>query len=309
MEKIAVVEASVASRVWAVVFAKAGFQVSIYEGSSDQGAETLRIIRARLADLKFYGQLVDPADAVFARISIAGTLEEALEGAFHVQESGTDTAEAKIEIFARLDRIAAPDTVLASSTSTVFPSIFSENVPGRQRCIVVHPVQPPYGVRAVEVIPGKWTSPDVVARSRALVERCGLVPIMIQREAAGYVINSLQVALACEAFRLVAEGVASPEDVEAVVREGLGPRWSFMGPFVTAGINAPGGIAGFFRGQAEFYGKVRAGQTPVALTPELIGKVHEALSGVLNPANVQERREWRDRRLMALAQHQAAQPK
>ena len=309
MEKIAVIEASVPGRVWAVVFAKAGFEVSLYDSSPDQGAETLRIIRDRVNELQCYGQLSDPADVVFARISIATTLEAAVEGAFHVQEAGTDTPEFKIEIFAKLDKIAAPDAVLASSTSTVFPSTFSENVPGRHRCIVVHPVQPPYGVRAIEVVPGQWTSPEVVERSRAQVERCGLVPIMIKREMAGYVINSLQIALACEAFRLVSEGVASPEDVEAVVREGLGPRWSFMGPFVNAGVNSPGGIAGAFNAQAAFYTKVRAAQTPVALTPELIGKVHEALSGILNPGNAEERREWRDRRLMALAQFQSSQPK
>jgi 3-hydroxyacyl-CoA dehydrogenase len=215
---------------------------------------------------------------------------------------------AKIAVFARMGEIAGADTVLASSTSTVFPSAFSENAPGRDRCIVVHPVQPPYALRAVEVVPSQWTSPATVARSRALVERCRLVPIMIQRELPGYVINSLQVALMFEALRLVSEGVASAADCDAVVKHGLGLRWSFMGPFETAAVNPPGGIEGFFERQAEFYSMVQETQKPVKLTPELIGAVHEAMSHIIRPEIAEQRREWRDRRLMALAEHQSKQP-
>jgi len=308
MEKIAVIEAGVIGRVWAIVFARAGFQVSIHETPTADGAETLRQIRARLQDLRAFGQLPDTEDEVLARISLAPTLEAALDGAIHAQESGKDTLEAKIDWFTRMDRIAAPTTVLASSTSTVFPSHFTEQVPGRQRCIVVHPVQPPYALKAVEVVPGQWTSPDTVARSRALVERCGLVPIMVQREALGYAINSLQVALMFEALRLVSEGIVSAQDCEAVVKHGLGPRWSFMGPFETAGVNGAGGLAEFFQRQAAFYSQVQATQTPPPLTPELIAQIHEATWPMLQGNESGARREWRDRRLMALAQHKAGQP-
>jgi 3-hydroxyacyl-CoA dehydrogenase len=308
MDKIAVIESGVAGRVWAIVFARAGFNVSFYESSPVDGAESLRWIRVRLQELRSYGRLADPEDEVMARISAASSLEAALDGAIHAQESGEDTLAAKIAIFARMDQIAGPNTVLASSTSVVFPTEFSEHVPGRNRCIVVHPVQPPYALRAVEIIPGRWTSPETTGRSRALIERCGLVPVMIQREVPGYVINSLQIALAAEAFRLVSEGVASAEDCEAVVKHGLGLRWSFMGPFETAGINAPGGVADYFTRQADFFNMVRATQTPVKLTPELIGAVDEAMSNILKPGASGERREWRDRRLMALAEHQSKQP-
>lgn len=308
MDKIAVIETSVAGRIWAIVFARAGFAVSLYGSSAANGADTLQLIRARLQELRAYGQLAEPEDEVLARIAPAASLEAALDGAIHAQESGEDTLAAKIAMFARMDAIAGPDTVLASSTSTVLPSAFSETIPGRHRCLVVHPVQPPYAVRAVEIVPGQWTAADVVARSRVLIERCGLVPIMIKREVPGYVINSLQIALVSEAFRLVAEGVATAEDCEAVVKHGLGPRWSFMGPFESGGVNAAGGIADFFGRQAAFYETVRANQVPVRLTPELIAAVAEALSGSVRPDNATARREWRDRRLMALGKHQAEQP-
>ena len=308
MDKIAVIEAGVIGRVWAIVFARAGFQVSIHETPPADSAEALRVIRARLKELASYGQLGDSEDAVFARISLAPSLEAALDGAVYAQESGTDTLEAKVDWFTRLDRIAAPTTILASSTSTVFPSHFTASVPGRERCIVVHPVQPPYALRAVEVVPSQWTSADTVARSRALVERWGLVPIMVRREVPGYAINSLQVALMFEALRLVAQGVVSAEDCEAVVKHGLGPRWSFMGPFETAGVNGAGGLAEFFQRQAAFYSQVQATQTPPPLTPELIAQIHEATWPMLQGNESGARREWRDRRLMALAQHKAGQP-
>jgi L-gulonate 3-dehydrogenase len=308
MEKIAVIGAGVIGRVWAVVFARAGFQVSIHETPSADGAETLRVIRARLQDLRSYGLLADPEDDVFARVSLAPTLEAALDGAVHAQESGVDTLETKVEWFTRMDRIAAPGTVLASSTSVVFPSHFTENVPGRRRCIVVHPVQPPYALRAVEIVPGQWTDPATVARSRALVERCGLVPIMVRREVPGYAINSLQVALMFEALRLVSQGIVSAQDCEAVVKHGLGPRWSFMGPFETAGINGAGGLAEFFERQADFYTEVQATHKPPRLTPELIREIHEATRGMLGGNEQGARREWRDRRLMALARHKSEQP-
>jgi 3-hydroxyacyl-CoA dehydrogenase len=308
MEKIAVIEAGVVGRIWAIVFAGAGFEVSLYGSPPSDGAEALSFIRARVRELQSYGQLADPEEAVLGRISLAGSPEEALDGAFHAQENGPNTLEAKIALFTRMDAIAGPDTVLASSSSTIVPSAFSESMPGRQRCIVVHPVQPPYALRAVEIVAGLWTSPDVVARSRALVERCGLVPVMIHREVPGYVLNALQIALVMEAFRLVSEGVASAEDCETIVKHGLGPRWSFMGAFETAGVNAPGGIAEALGQQLETYNTVRAQQAPLTLTPELIGEVHDALSGIISPANALQRREWRDRRLMALAEHQAGQP-
>jgi L-gulonate 3-dehydrogenase len=308
MEKIAVIGPSAIGRVWAIVFARAGFQVAIHEGPSVDGAETLRVIRARLRELASYDQLANAEDAVFARISLAPTLEAALQGAVHAQESGIDTLEAKLEWFTRMDRIAAPGTVLASSTSVVFPSRFTENLPGRRRCIVVHPVQPPYALRAVEIVPGQWTDPDTVARSRALVERCALVPIMVRREVPGYAINSLQVALMFESLRLVSQGIVSAEDCEAVVKHGLGPRWSFMGPFETAGVNVAGGMAEFFERQADFYTQVQATQEPPRLTPELVREIHEATRDMLAGNEQGARREWRDRRLMALAQHKRAQP-
>ena len=309
MDKIAVVGAGFASRVWAIVFARGGYRVSLFEASQADGTEALRFIRARLQDLRSYGQLPDPEEDVLARISIDLTLEAALDGAIHVQESGADTLEAITELFTRMDEIAGSDAVLASSTSTVFPSKFSEALPGRNRCIVVHPVQPPYALRAVEIVPSRWTSPSVVARSRALVDHCGLVPIMIRREVPGYVINSFQVALVSEAFRLVSEGVASAEDCEAVVKYGLGPRWAFMGPFESGGINAPGGIADSFEKKIDFYSLVRAEQTPTRLTTELIGSVHNELSGIVRQGTPSQRQTWRDLRLMALAEHELKQPR
>ena len=98
------------------------------------------------------------------RIKVAATLADALRDAVHVQENTPERLDTKIEVFRELDQLAAPETVLASSTSALLPSRFTETLPGRSRCLVVHPINPPYLVPAVEVVPAPWTDEAVLAR-------------------------------------------------------------------------------------------------------------------------------------------------
>ena len=91
------------------------------------------------------------------RMRPVATLEEALDGAIHVQENTPEDVEVKRKVFARLDAAAAPDAVLASSTSAILPSAFTEKLKGRARCLVVHPINPPYLIPAAEVVPAPWT--------------------------------------------------------------------------------------------------------------------------------------------------------
>src|SRR5258708_37329197 len=120
-----------------------------------------------------------------------------------------ETLGAKQRLFAELDRLAAPDAILASSTSTIPASQWSSNLPGRARCLVAHPVNPPHLVPLVELAPAPWTSPDVVARARALLEKAGQVPILVKKEVQGFILNRLQAALLGEAMRLYEDGLAS----------------------------------------------------------------------------------------------------
>ena len=231
-------------------------------------------------------------------------LREALEGAIHVQENTPEDVAVKREIFGRLDALAEPNTVLASSTSALLPSAFTEALRGRARCLVAHPINPPYLVPAAEVVPAPWTDPAVVERTAAFLRAAGHAPIVMKRELDGFVMNRLQGALLEEAFRLVADGYAGVEDVDIGIREGLALRWSFMGPFETIDLNAPGGV----RDYAERYQKIYAGIFPsTQRRVDWSGPVMATLESERRkrtPADkLVERQAWRDRRLMALTAH------
>lgn len=308
MEKITVVGAGLIGRAWSIVFARAGFSVSLYDSSQEAGSNALGFIAARLPELRQAGLLADTPDAVMARISLAPTLEAALEGAIYVQENGPERVDAKSALFARMDEIAPKSTILASSTSGIPASAFTKELRGRARCLVAHPVNPPYLVPVVELCPAPWTAEQVVASTRKLMERAGMVPATIKREVKGFVLNRLQIALVAEAFRLVADGVVSPEDLDATIKHGLGLRWAFMGPFETIDLNAPGGVADYCARYGKLYIDVEREQTPIELTPELVSDVDDAMRAELPLDDHAARQEWRDRRLMALLAHKASQP-
>jgi L-gulonate 3-dehydrogenase len=141
-------------------------------------------------------------------------------------------------------------------------------------------------------------------RTAALLRAAGHAPIVMRREIDGFVMNRMQGALLEEAFRLVAEGYASVEDVDIGIREGLALRWSFMGPFETIDLNAPGGV----RDYAERYQGIYANIFPTVQwradwTGPLIETVESERRAVLAADRLGERQAWRDRRLMALAAH------
>ncbi len=308
MQKIAIIGAGLIGRAWSIVFARAGFAVSLYDSSQHAASTALGFIAARLPELRDAGLLADTPDAVMARISLAPSLEAALDGAVHVQENGPEQVAAKIELFAQMDAIADKSCVLASSTSGIPASAFTRELRGRARCLVAHPVNPPYLVPVVELCPAPWTAQEVVARTRTLMESAGMVPATVKREVKGFVLNRLQIALVAEAFRLVSDGVVSPEDLDATIKHGLGLRWAFMGPFETIDLNAPGGLADYCERYGRLYREVEAEQNPIEMTPELVGDVDATMRHDLPLEEHAARQEWRDRRLMALLAHKAKQP-
>ncbi len=134
-------------------------------------------------------------------------------------------------------------------------------MPGRERCLVAHPINPPYLLPAVEVVPALWTDLATLARARETFESIGMVPMAMTRELDGFVLNHLQSAFVYEAFRLVAEGYVTAKDLDRAVANGLGPRWSFMGPFETADLNAPGGIRQYVERSALMCARIVSSQT------------------------------------------------
>ncbi|HYZ30875.1 MAG TPA: 3-hydroxyacyl-CoA dehydrogenase [Crenalkalicoccus sp.] len=308
MDRIAIVGAGLIGRAWAMVFARAGLPVAIWDPVAGATEAALAVMRERLADLRAAGLVEETPEAIAARVSPAQDLAACLSGATHVQENGPERLEAKRPLFAELDRLAAPEAVLASSTSGIPASAFTEDLPGRARCLVAHPVNPPYLVPLVELVPAPWTDPEVVSRTRELMHRVGQVPVTAFKETRGFVLNRLQAALVAEAFRLVRDGVMSVEDVDACVKDGLGLRWSFMGPFETIDLNAPGGVADYAGRFGPLMGGITAEQTPFDYDAATVARVAAERRAALELGRIEERSAWRDRRLMALIAHKRNQP-
>jgi L-gulonate 3-dehydrogenase len=162
-------------------------------------------------------------------------------------------------------------------------------------------------VPLVELVGAPWTDPTVVARTRALMDRVGQVPVVAFKETTGFVLNRLQAALVAEAFRMVRDGVMSPADVDACVKDGLGLRWSFMGPFETIDLNAPGGVADYVERFGPLMGGITEEQTPYLYDQETVGRVAGERRAALPLEGIEERSAWRDRRLMALMAHKRGQ--
>ena len=305
MSKAAVVGTGFVGRAWAISFARAGCEVAWWDEDREAPGKALAYMEQLLSDLEATDLLNGAtAEAVRRRMRPFPTLESALDGAAHVQESTPEDVEVKRRVFARLDNAAAPDGVLASSTSAILPSAFTEGLRGRARCLVVHPINPPYLIPAAEVVPAPWTDPEIVERTVAFLRAAGHAPIVMKREIDGFVMNRLQGALLEVAFRLVAEGYAGVEDVDIGIREGLALRWSFMGPFETIDLNAPGGV----RDYAERYQKLYSGIFPSAQwRADWSGPVMDVIEAErrerLPAGKLVERQFWRDRRPMARAAH------
>jgi L-gulonate 3-dehydrogenase len=305
--KIAIIGTGLVGGAWAITFARAGHRVALWDANDGAIEGALKSVAPLLDDLEAKGLLKgQSAAAVFRRIEASPTLEEALADAVYVQENATERVEVKREVFLKLDSIAGPDVILASSSTAIRPSLFTEDVPGRSRCLVAHPINPPYVIPAVEIVPAPWTDPTVVERTRALMQSIGQTPLVMQREAEGFIMNRLQAAILQEAFRMVAQGIASVEDIDAGIKKGIGLRWAFIGPFETINLNAPGGVADYAARYGEAMYQIALTQTPpMRWDGELLKKVASELDKQTPPEKRQERQVWRDKRLIALMAHMA----
>src|SRR3978361_348199 len=274
MTKVAVIGAGLIGRAWSIVFARAGFEVALWDKFPEAIPPALPHSAARLPELREAGLLADEPDAVLARIRPAATIAEAVADVDYVQENGPDSGPEKQDLFAELARHAAPHVVLASSTSGIPASEFTGNLPGRGRCLVAHPVNPPYLIPLVEICPAPWTEEWAVAKTREIMDQAKQVPATIHREVQGFVLNRLQGALLAEAFRLIDDGLISPEDLDATVRHGLGLRWSFMGPLETIDLNAPGGLADYCDRYGPLYAKMKQQMQPLEWDTAVVRRLH-----------------------------------
>lgn len=169
-------------------------------------------------------------------------------------------------------------------------------------------MNPPFAIPVVEIIPAPWTAKEVTEKVMDLMKEVKMKPVLLKKEIDGFLINRLQYALLFEAYRLVADGVASPEDVDTTIRDGLATRWSFMGPFQTIDLNAPGGVKDYFERYASSMERVvRQQDNSVILKKEVFDEIHEAMRKETPIHRLPQRLAWRNSRLVDLALHKSSQ--
>jgi len=307
MPTVGLVGVGLIGRACANVFARAGWDVKVWDANPEATAAAPKLVAESLRDLARHGLVKEPEKAA-TRVRTAASLDDCVGGVDFVQESGPEKIDDKIAIWARLDAATPRGTVIASSTSGIVTSRFTEGLKGRDRCLVAHPVNPPHVVPIVELSGAAWTSPETVKRARAVFESVGQVPVEVKKEIDGFLLNRLQAVLLSEALRLVGEGYCSAEDLDKTIAHGLGLRWSFMGPFATIELNAPGGVPDY----CARFGKLMLGLSSRPVTedvwgPENIARVLQSWGRAPNPAEVADKSRWRDERLAALQAHKRAQ--
>lgn len=307
-QPVAVVGAGLIGRAWAIVFARAGHPVRLHDADAATMAGSLAYIGERLDELAGFGLLQDAPAVVLARIRCEADLADAVSGVVMVQENIRETVQAKTALFAQLDALAPPDAVLASSTSWLPASLFTAALPGRARCLVGHPTNPPYLVPLVELCPAPWTDPQVMQRAHAMYAGAGQTPVSLSREIAGFLLNRVQAAVLNECFSLFEQGLASAGDIDKVLKDGLALRWSFMGPFETIDLNAPAGVKDYAQRYGQQNRDTLADAPPFGWSADTVARVDAERRAQLDVADIGKRSAWRDRRLMALAAHKRQAP-
>jgi 3-hydroxybutyryl-CoA dehydrogenase len=235
IRRIAVIGAGIMGHGIAQEFAVAGYDVGLYDVDDERLAAAGARIAANLERLAAAGVIAPGTAATAAgRIRTSTIVAEAARGANYVVEAAPEQLPLKQQLFEELDQLCPPPAILASNTSTFVPSRLTTAMRHPERVLVTHYFNPPFLLPLVEVVRSPVTTEGTVATTVALLSGIGKCPVVVQREVPGFIGNRLQLALVREALSIVAQGIATPEDVDLVIRTSLGRRWSVAGVFETS---------------------------------------------------------------------------
>ncbi len=301
ISKTAIAGSGVIGSSWAIVYARAGCSVAIYERSAERRDQIRMALHSSIGDSASLLSEGETVERVLNRISVHDTLGAAVEKAEFVHECIEEKLESKKAIFAELDRLAPADAILATTTSSFPVSLFASDLACRDRCIVVHPATPPHLLPVTEICPAPFTSDAVFRAATDFMRDCGQTPVHIKKEVEGFVLNRMQAALIVEMLTLMREGLIDPKDIDSIISQGFGLRWAFLGPFEGVDLNAQGGIRqylqnfGFlFNDRAKDYG---LGEV---ITPETVAELEAYARGRIPLDALHEKVAWRDQSILAL---------
>ena len=269
---VAVIGAGTIGLSWATLFAAHGMQVRITDPRPDVDQVLQQAVRQFARALP--GGPREPGE-LLALVEVSPDLETAVAGADVIQENGPERIEVKREIFAQVERWAPADALILSSTSGLMPTDLARDMTTAGRLLVGHPFNPPHVLPLVEIVPGERTERWAVDAAIGFYRALGKVPVELHAEIGGFIANRLQSAIFKECVHLVLEGVASTEEVDAVVTQSIGLRWSTQGPFESMHLGGgPGGLRHLF----EHLGPGMARRWQSLGQPELTRETIETIS-------------------------------
>ena len=247
IKNVACVGAGLIGASWAVLFAKGGCTVRLFDAFPEHFDTARTRISGFLSQLLEHRVLTEnDIDDIWERITFHEDLTAAIQGVDFIQESVPELLEVKQKIIAEIDEINTA-AILASSTSSMKISDIAENSEYAGRCIGAHPYNPPHLVPLVEITKSPRTDPGTVEAAIEFYNCMKKVTVVLQKEAAGFIGNRLQEAIAREAINIIMLGIASLDDVDKAVVYGLGLRWAIIGPNMTKELNGGAeGIRGFY---------------------------------------------------------------
>ncbi len=302
-EEIAIVGAGSIGVAWAAVFVAAQKTVRLFDPDTqrlvDAKRECLEIIEA----LRARGLAKTPDRAPEDLITTHHNLKDAVKNVTYVQECAPEKLSLKQKLFAEIAEYAPLNAILASSSSATPISAVVSAFDFRDRCLVVHPLNPPYLLRVVEIVPAEFTDEAITKQAADVMHSAGMEPLQLGSEIEGFLFNRLQGALLREAYCLVRDDIASVEEVDKAIRDGLGVRWSVLGVFETVDLNTRGGIASHAKKLGPAYARMGAerGQNDPWTDP-LVSKVAAQRREELPLDKWEEMVAWRDARLMDVAE-------
>jgi len=243
IHRIAIVGTGVIGASWAAQYLARGFDVIATDPAPNAEDNLRKYIDEAWPALTEMG--LSPG-ASRDRLSFTSNMKEALSRADFVQENGPERPDFKIKLFVDMDAATPPDSIIASSSSGITPSVMQSQCKHPERILVGHPFNPPHIVPLVEVVGGTKTSPEAIQRAIAFYASIGKKPIHLHKELPGHVGNRLQGALYKEIMYLIQQGVLSVSDADDAVSFGSGLRWGVMGPSLQWHLGGgPGGIKHF----------------------------------------------------------------
>jgi carnitine 3-dehydrogenase len=226
VRRIAVVGTGVIGASWAAQYLARGFDVVATDPAPNAEANLRKYVDEAWGQLEEIG--LSPG-ASRDRLSFTKDSDEAFATADFVQENGPERPDFKTKLFAHIDQVTPVDSIIASSSSGITPSVIQSACKHPERVIVGHPFNPPHVVPLVEVVGGTKTSPEAIEQAMRFYASIGKKPIHLRKELPGHVANRLQAALYREILHLIEQGVLSVEETDIAVAYGPGLRWGVMG--------------------------------------------------------------------------------